>query len=85
MATRLYAKRQTYDDVMRSGLSLMGGVDTVANKRVRLHDMGIRDVMHLQNFGMLPPDHVHDSMRRLMNEIVPRVNAILASRNPRTT
>ena len=26
VATRLYAKRQTYDDVLRSGLSLIGGV-----------------------------------------------------------
>ncbi|MBL8488671.1 MAG: LLM class flavin-dependent oxidoreductase [Rhodocyclaceae bacterium] len=77
VATRLYARRQTYDDIMASGLSLMGGIDTVVGKLVRLHRMGIRHVMHLQNFGMLDTTHVHDSMRLLAEEVVPRVNRIL--------
>ncbi len=77
VATRLYARRQTYDDIMQSGLSLMGGVDTVVEKLVRLHRMGITHVMHLQNFGMLDQDSVGDSMRLLMTEVVPKVNRIL--------
>ncbi len=78
VATRLYARRQTYDDIMRSGLSLMGGVDTVARKLARLYEMGITHVMHLQNFGLMPAEHVHDSMRLLMEEVAPRVEALIA-------
>jgi len=80
VATRLYAKRQTYDDIIRSGLSLFGSVDTVVEKLVRLYEMGVSHVMHLQNFGMMPPEQVQRSMRLLATEVMPRVNARIAHR-----
>jgi len=64
VATRLYAKRQTYDDVLRSGLSLIGGADTVAYKLRALADMGVDHVLALHNFGLMPQARVLDSMRR---------------------
>lgn len=64
VATRLYAKRQTYDDVLRSGLSLIGGADTVAHKLRALADMGVDHVLALHNFGLMPQARVLDSMRR---------------------
>lgn len=77
VATRLYARRQTYDDVMRSGLSLFGSVETVVNKLLALHAMGVRHIMLLQNFGLLAPERVEASMRRFATEVMPEFHARL--------
>ncbi len=76
--TRLYAKQQTYDDILRSGLGLFGGVETVVTKLIKLHALGVRHVLALGDFGAMPPDLVHRSMRLLMREVAPRVRARLA-------
>ncbi len=79
VATRKYAKRQTYDDIMKSGLSLMGGVDTVSDRLVQLAGMGVRHVVALYNFGALAPEHVRHSLRLLAERVRPRVEAQLAA------
>jgi alkanesulfonate monooxygenase SsuD/methylene tetrahydromethanopterin reductase-like flavin-dependent oxidoreductase (luciferase family) len=71
--TRLYAKKSTYDDAMRNGLHLFGSVETVTDKLVALHRMGVRHVSALQNFGMLAQPLVLESMERMMREVMPRV------------
>jgi hypothetical protein len=73
VATRLYAKRQTYDDVMRSGLSLIGGVQTVTRKLKQLEEMGVHHVLAIHNFGMMPQHQVMMSMDRFA-EIAKRMN-----------
>jgi alkanesulfonate monooxygenase SsuD/methylene tetrahydromethanopterin reductase-like flavin-dependent oxidoreductase (luciferase family) len=70
--TRLYAKRQTYDDILASDLGLFGSVEQVADKLVRLHDMGIRHVVTLQNFGLMPAADVRRSMELMAREVLPR-------------
>ena len=75
VATRLYAKQQTYADILRSGLALFGSVETVTEKLVRLHEMGIRHVVALQNFGLMPQERVEAAMRLLATEVMPRVRA----------
>ena len=62
--TRLYAKRQTFDDVERSGLSLIGGTENVRQKLERLKGMGADHILALHNFGLLSQELVFDSMRR---------------------
>jgi alkanesulfonate monooxygenase SsuD/methylene tetrahydromethanopterin reductase-like flavin-dependent oxidoreductase (luciferase family) len=62
--TRLYAKRQTYDDVLRSGLSLIGGVQTVTRKLKQLAEMDVHHVLAIHNFGMMPQYQVMSSMDR---------------------
>ena len=64
VASRLYAKRQTYDDVLRTGLSLIGGVETVTQKMQLLQDMGVHHVLAMHNFGMMPQHQVMASMDR---------------------
>jgi len=76
--TRLYAKRQTYDDILQSGLALFGSVDQVVDKIVRLHGMGIRHVVALQNFGLMPQDRVRAAMELMTREVMPRVAQRLA-------
>jgi len=71
--TRLYAKKSTYDDAMRNGLHLFGSVETVTDKLMALHRMGIDHVMALQNFGLMPQPLVRQSMERMMLEVMPRV------------
>jgi alkanesulfonate monooxygenase SsuD/methylene tetrahydromethanopterin reductase-like flavin-dependent oxidoreductase (luciferase family) len=78
--TRLYARRQTYDDILRSGLGLLGSVDTVVEKLAALHAMGLRHVMLLQNFGDMAEEHVHRSMRLVAEEAVPRLHRRLGLR-----
>jgi alkanesulfonate monooxygenase SsuD/methylene tetrahydromethanopterin reductase-like flavin-dependent oxidoreductase (luciferase family) len=71
--TRLYAKRSTYDDAMKNGLHLFGSIETIANKLIALHRMGVDHVVSLQNFGLMPHTLVQQSMKRLMQEVMPPV------------
>lgn len=71
--TRLYAKSQTYDEIMRSDLGLFGSVETVSDKLVELYRMGATQIMTLQNFGFLSEDKVRESMRLMAEEVMPRV------------
>lgn len=71
--TRLYARQQTYDDVLKSGLHLFGSVETVADKIIELHRMGIDHLLLLQNFGMLNPDLVKKSMHLFIERVKPLV------------
>jgi alkanesulfonate monooxygenase SsuD/methylene tetrahydromethanopterin reductase-like flavin-dependent oxidoreductase (luciferase family) len=71
VATRLYARRQTYADIERSGLALFGGVQTVADKLAALHRMGVRHVLALMNFGLMPAPEVEAAMHRLIGEALP--------------
>lgn len=64
VATRLYARRQTYDDIMQSGLSLFGSPVTVADKLHQLAAMGVDHVALLYSFGMLAPELVTASLHR---------------------
>lgn len=80
VATRLYAKRQTYDDIWASELALFGSVERVADKLVRLYEMGIRHVVALQNFGLMPQDRVRAGMQLLAREALPRALQRIAQR-----
>jgi alkanesulfonate monooxygenase SsuD/methylene tetrahydromethanopterin reductase-like flavin-dependent oxidoreductase (luciferase family) len=73
VATRLYARRQTYDDVMASGLALFGSVETVTEKMLKLAEWGVDHVIALADFGLLPFDRVERSMRLFAHEVLPRV------------
>jgi alkanesulfonate monooxygenase SsuD/methylene tetrahydromethanopterin reductase-like flavin-dependent oxidoreductase (luciferase family) len=77
--SRLYARKQTYDDVLRSGLGLFGSVEKVTEQLVGLHEMGVRHVMFLQNFGLMPQDDVQRSMRMLATEVMPRVTSAVGA------
>jgi alkanesulfonate monooxygenase SsuD/methylene tetrahydromethanopterin reductase-like flavin-dependent oxidoreductase (luciferase family) len=80
VATRLYAKQQTYDDIWRSDLALFGSVERVADKLVRLYDMGIRHVVALQNFGLMPQDRIRAAMQLMAQEAMPRALRRIAQR-----
>ena len=72
--TRLYAKsKKDYDDILAAELGLFGSVETVVAQLARLHAMGARQVMLLQDFGALAAEHVRDSMRRFAGEVAPRL------------
>ncbi len=73
--TRLYARRQTYDDVLASGLGLFGAAATVAEKVVSLGRMGVRHVALLMDFGLMPEDDALQSMGRFAADVAPRVRA----------
>ncbi|MDX3895268.1 LLM class flavin-dependent oxidoreductase [Pusillimonas sp.] len=76
--TRLYAKSQTYDDILASGLSLFGTPDTIADKVIELYRLGVTHVMTLHNFGHVPTAKVHRSMKLFAQEVMPRVRSRLA-------
>jgi hypothetical protein len=45
----------------------------VAAKVARLHEMGVRHVATLHNFGAMPKPKVERSMRLFANEVMPAV------------
>ena len=71
--TRLYAKKHVYEDIIANGICLFGSVDTVARKMAELHEMGIRHVATMHNFGALDPAFVERSMVLFAREVMPRV------------
>ncbi len=75
--TRLYAKPWSYDQIRANGLALFGSVESVADKLVALARMGVTSVNTLTNFGATPAEAVHASMRLMIEEVLPRVEAAL--------
>ena len=73
--TRLYAKKHVYEDVIANGICLFGSPDTVADKMRRLHDMGIRHVATMHNFGALDPALVQRSMTLFAREVMPQLSS----------
>ncbi len=71
--TRLYAKKHLYEDIIANGINLFGSVETVAEKLAQLHDMGIRHVATMHNFGGLDPVLVERSMTLFAREVMPLV------------
>lgn len=73
--TRLYARRQTYDNVLANGLGLFGSVETVADKVKALGSMGVRHLALLMDFGLMPESQVLGSMHAFVEEVAARVKA----------
>jgi len=71
--TRLYAKKHLYEDIIANGICLFGSVETVADKMCALHEMGIRHVATMHNFGAQDPALVERSMSLFAREVMPRV------------
>ena len=71
--TRLYAKKHSYDDILANGICLFGSVETVTRKVCRLHEMGVRHVATLHNFGAMPQAQVERSMLLLARDVMPAV------------
>jgi alkanesulfonate monooxygenase SsuD/methylene tetrahydromethanopterin reductase-like flavin-dependent oxidoreductase (luciferase family) len=80
VATRLYAASHTYEDILENGICLFGDPDHVADKMFRLWEMGIRHVACLSNFGNMKREAVEESMRLMMEEVMPKVEARIAQR-----
>jgi len=77
--TRLYAKKHVYEDIIANGICLFGSVDSVAKKMCELHEMGIRHVATMHNFGALDPALVERSMTLFAREVMPRVESQVAA------
>src|SRR5207237_7850919 len=73
--TRLYAKKHLYEDIIANGICLFGAVETVAEKMCQLHEMGIRHVATMHNFGALDAALVERSMTLFAREVMPRVHS----------
>ena len=71
--TRLYAKKHVYEDIIANGICLFGSPDTIAEKMRRLHEMGIRHVATMHNFGALDPAVVERSMTLFAREVMPQL------------
>jgi alkanesulfonate monooxygenase SsuD/methylene tetrahydromethanopterin reductase-like flavin-dependent oxidoreductase (luciferase family) len=76
VATRLYARRQTYDEVLASGLALFGSAETVAAKIGELARRGISHVALLMDFGLMPEEKVQRSLRAFAEKVMPRIATI---------
>src|SRR3954453_1618990 len=77
--TRLYAKKHVYEDIIANGICLFGAVEKGADKLSQLHEMGLRHVPTMHNFGALDPALVERSMTLFAREVMPRVASRLAA------
>jgi len=77
--TRLYAKKHLYEDIIANGICLFGAIDTVAEKMCQLHEMGIRHVATMHNFGALDSALVERSMTLFAREVMPLVESRIAA------
>ena len=77
--TRLYAKKHVYEDIIVNGINLFGSVETVVTKMCQLHEMGIRHVATMHNFGALDPALVERSMTLFAREVMPQVESRIAA------
>jgi alkanesulfonate monooxygenase SsuD/methylene tetrahydromethanopterin reductase-like flavin-dependent oxidoreductase (luciferase family) len=73
VATRLYAKQHVYEDIIANGICLFGSAQTVTEKMCRLHEMGIRHVATMHNFGALAPELVESSMTLFAREVMQKL------------
>ena len=64
--------------MLSKGLGMFGSPATVADRLAALHGMGVQHVMFLQNFGVLAPELVQASMRRLAEQVMPQVRRRIA-------
>jgi alkanesulfonate monooxygenase SsuD/methylene tetrahydromethanopterin reductase-like flavin-dependent oxidoreductase (luciferase family) len=71
--TRLYAKPWSYAQISENGLALFGSVERIAEKLTFLANNGITSVNTMSNFGAMPPQAVHASMRLMIEEVLPRL------------
>ncbi|MGE4337582.1 MAG: LLM class flavin-dependent oxidoreductase [Pigmentiphaga sp.] len=81
LRTRERAKHQEFSLIAsEEGLSLIGSVESIAKKVVKLYELGVRHVMLLHNFGNMPAAQVQASIRLFAEEVMPRVNATIRER-----
>ena len=78
--TRDYAKSQVYAEIVESKVCIFGSVETAVDRLVHMHDLGLRHVSMLMNFGGMDPELVRKSMHLMATEVAPRVQARLAER-----
>ncbi len=78
IATRLYARRRSLEELDAQGLILIGDPDTVAARVVQAAHAGMTHLMTLDNFGAMDAALVASSMELFVREVMPRVEALLA-------
>jgi alkanesulfonate monooxygenase SsuD/methylene tetrahydromethanopterin reductase-like flavin-dependent oxidoreductase (luciferase family) len=64
-------RSQTWEDLLESAL-IVGSPDSVAGKVAELEQAGVGELACWMNFGGLPLDKVHRSMRLFAEEVMPR-------------
>ena len=78
--TRDYAKSQVYAEIVQSKVCIFGSVDTAVDRLAHMHDLGLRHVSMLMNFGGLDPELVRKSMHLMATEVAPRLKARLEAK-----
>lgn len=72
-STRLKARKRSYEEAVNDGVVLFGSPQTVADRLVALHRMGVDEFMTLHNFGLIDASVAESSMKRLMQDALPLV------------
>ncbi len=78
IATRLYARRRSLEELDERGLTLIGDPDTVAERVATAVRLGMTHMMALSNFGGMDAALVERSMTLFATEVIPRVARLLA-------
>ena len=79
VATRLYARRRSLDELDAKGLILIADPDTIAERIATAARLGMTHIMALFNFGGLAAARVNRSMELFATEVMPRVDRLLTA------
>ena len=71
VATRLYARRRSFDELDRAGLILFGDPESVTERIRELRSLGVNHLMVLPNFGALPAERVRGSLELFASKVMP--------------
>jgi len=73
--SRLYARHASYEECMQRGIVAIGNADEVAGQIQRVIDTGVDHLKFLVNFGGMPIAEVAKTMKRLHDDVIPRLTS----------
>ncbi len=75
----IIGKRQTFEDLDRAGLAIVGSADTVVRRLEEAHGrLGFGNLVCVFQFGSMPADQARQNVDRIVEHVMPRLRQLEA-------